>query len=80
MKKLIILVLALAATPAHAQQQTRTTCYDSGSTRICETFDGMGNIIAKSRCYQSGKDTRCDTQSFGQTPTMPIPLDQKMTK
>ena len=33
--------------------------------RICETFDGMGNIISKSRCYRSGNDTRCDTQTFG---------------
>jgi len=46
-------------------QQTRTTCYDSFPARICETFDGMGNIISKSRCYRSGDETRCDTQTFG---------------
>ena len=51
-------------------EQTRTTCYDSGKTRICETFDGMGNIISKSRCYRSGKDLRCDTQNF-----QPIPRE-----
>ena len=59
----LLIVLAVVAV-AHAQQ-TRTTCYDSGNTRICETFDGMGNIIAKSHCYQSGRDTRCETQNFG---------------
>ena len=59
-----LLVVAALAVVAHAQQQTRTACYDSGSTRICETFDSMGNPISKSRCYKSGKDTRCDTQSI----------------
>lgn len=60
-------------------QNTRTTCYDSGNTRICETFDGMGNVVAKSRCYQSGRDTRCETQSFGgsssssSTTILPLP-------
>jgi hypothetical protein len=53
-------------------QNTRTTCYDSGPTRICDTFDNMGNIISKSRCYKSGNDTRCDTQSFSGTPTAPL--------
>ena len=75
---LLILAVVLAAAPAHAQQ-TRTTCYDAGPTRICETFDGMGNVIAKSRCYQSGKDTRYDTQSFGGQ-TTPLPLDRRPTK
>ena len=51
----------LLAVVAVAQQQTRTTCYDSFPARICETFDGMGNIIAKSRCYRIGNDTRCET-------------------
>jgi hypothetical protein len=51
-------------TDANAQAQ-RTTCYDSGNSRICDTFDSMGNITSKSRCYQSGNSTRCDTQSFG---------------
>jgi hypothetical protein len=58
------IALAVVAV-AHAQQQTRTTCYDSFPARICETFDSMGNIISKSRCYRSGNDTRCDTQTFG---------------
>lgn len=71
MIRLTILALALAALPAHAQN-TRTTCYDSGNTRICDTFDGMGNIVSKSRCYKSGRDTRCDTQSFSGTPTTPF--------
>ena len=75
----ILLTLALMPTVAGAQQQTRTTCYDSGSTRICETFDGMGNVVAKSRCYQSGKDTRCDNTSFGGQ-TTPLPLDRRPTK
>ena len=56
-------VLALNITLAHAQSQ-RTTCYDAGNTRICETFDSMGNPISKTRCYQSGRDTRCDIQSI----------------
>lgn len=56
--------LVLLSTAVHAQNQ-RTTCYDSGNTRICDTRDGMGNITSKSRCYQSGSDTRCETQSFG---------------
>ena len=76
MRKLIILGLALAAVPAHAQQM-RTTCYDSGPTRICETFDQYGAIISKSRCYQSGHDTRCDTQSSSGTPTPPLPLPRR---
>jgi hypothetical protein len=53
--------LALNIALAHAQQQTRTTCYDSGNTRICDTFDGMGNPISKTRCYMSGNDTRAAT-------------------
>ncbi len=69
---LVMCVLALAgAPPAHAQR-TRTTCYHSGSTEICETFDSMGNPISKSRCYKSSYDTRCDTQSFSGTPTTPF--------
>jgi hypothetical protein len=71
--KLITLALVLTAVMAHAQQ-TRTTCYRSGSTEICETFDNMGNPISKTRCYRSGKDTRCDTQSFSGTPTTPFIL------
>jgi len=64
-----LFVLAAGALPAHAHSQ-RTTCYDSGNTRICDTHDGMGNIVAKSRCYQSGRDTRCDTTSInGGAPT-----------
>jgi hypothetical protein len=70
-----IAVAAGASLPAHAQQ-TRTTCYDSGSTRICETFDGMGNVISKSRCYKSGRDTRCDTLNFGGGQATPLPLDR----
>ena len=66
-KKLLILALVLGAVPALAQQQTRTRCYDSGATRICETFDRMGNTISKSRCYKSGNDTRCDTQNLSGT-------------
>ena len=57
--------------------QTRTTRYNSGSTRICDTFDSMGNPIAKSRCYQSGKDTRCDNTSFSQTTPTPPPLGRQ---
>ena len=57
-------VVLLAAVALAQQQQTRTTCYDSFPARICETFDGMGNIISKSRCYRSGTETRCDTQTF----------------
>ena len=68
---LAIIALALVP-PAHAQQ-TRTTCYDSGSTRICETRDGMGNIVSKSRCYQSGRDVRCDNQSINGTQPLPVP-------
>ena len=68
----ILLTLALMPTVAGAQQQTRTTCYDSGSTRICETFDQHGALLSKSRCYKSGHDTRCDTQSFSGTPTTPF--------
>jgi hypothetical protein len=49
-------------------QQTRTTCYDSGNTRICETFDSYGAILSKSPCYRSGKDLRCDTQNFQPVP------------
>jgi hypothetical protein len=65
MIKLALTLLVLSgALPAIAQNQ-RTTCYDSGPTRICDTFDGMGNIVSKSRCYQSGSTTRCDSQSFG---------------
>jgi hypothetical protein len=71
MRKLTILAVVLTALPASAQN-TRTTCYDSGSMRICDTFDGMGNPISKSRCYKSGHDTRCDTQSFSGTPTSPL--------
>ena len=59
-----LLVVAAFVVVAHAQQQ-RTSCYDSFPARICETFDGMGNIIAKSRCYRNGNATRCDTQTFG---------------
>ena len=71
--------IALAVV-VHAQQ-TRTTCYDFGPTRICETFDHYGAILSKSRCYQSGWDTRCDTQTFGsQTGPTPIPLDRKLTR
>ena len=70
-RKLLILALVLAAVPALAQQRTRTTCYDSGATRICETFDSMGNTISKSRCYKSGNDTRCDTQTFSGTTRSP---------
>jgi hypothetical protein len=66
-----LLVVAAYVVVAHAQQQ-RTSCYDSFPARICETFDGMGNIIAKSRCYRSGNDMRCDTQSFNGTPTTPF--------
>jgi hypothetical protein len=69
---ILILALALAAVPAHAQQQTRTTCYDSGKTRICDTVDNMGNPVSKSRCYQSGRDTRCDTKTFGGASTTPL--------
>jgi hypothetical protein len=58
-------VVLLAAVVLAQQQQTRTLCYDSFPARICETFDGMGNIISKSRCYRSGNETRCDTQTFG---------------
>ena len=61
----LALHVVLLAAVALAQQQTRTTCYDSFPARICETFDGMGNIISKSRCYRSGDETRCDTQTFG---------------
>jgi hypothetical protein len=64
MKKLVILALVLVASPAHAQQRTRTTCYDAGPTRVCETKDQNGAVISKSRCYQSGRDVRCDTQNF----------------
>ena len=49
-------------------ESTRTTCYDSGNTRICDTFDSYGAIISKSRCYRSGKDLRCDTQNFQPVP------------
>ena len=81
MRKLILAVLlASVAVPAHPQQRTRTTCYDSGPTRICETFDQYGAITSKSRCYQSGRDTRCDTQNFGQTTPTPVPFDRKTTK
>jgi len=45
MRKFIIFALVLAL-PARAQSQ-RTTCYDSGNTRICETFDSMGNRSRK---------------------------------
>jgi hypothetical protein len=70
---LVAAVNIALASVAHAQQQTRTTCYDSGNTRICDTFDGMGNPISKTRCYKSGKDTRCDTQSInGGAPTTPF--------
>jgi hypothetical protein len=64
----------LLAAVVLAQQPQRTTCYDSGSARICETFDQMGNPTSKTRCYQSGKDMRCDSQSIngGATP-VPIP-------
>jgi hypothetical protein len=31
-----------------------------------------GAVISTSRCYQAGKDTRCDTQSFNGTPTTPF--------
>jgi hypothetical protein len=58
-------VVLLATVVLAQQQQTRTTCYDSFPARICETFDGMGSIISKSRCYRSGTETRCDTQTFG---------------
>ena len=61
----LALHVVLLAAVALAQQQTRTTCYDSFPARICETFDGMGNVISKSRCYRSGNETRCDTQTFG---------------
>ena len=61
----VVVANTLLALVVVAQQQTRTTCYDSFPARICETFDGMGNIISKSRCYRSGNDTRCDTQTFG---------------
>ena len=60
----LALHVVLLAAVALAQQQTRTTCYDSGNTRICETFDSMGNPISKSRCYRSGKDWRCDTTTI----------------
>jgi hypothetical protein len=60
-----VLFLAALTVIARAQsQQTRTTCYHSGSTEICETFDQYGAILSKSRCYRSGKDLRCDTQNF----------------
>jgi hypothetical protein len=61
----VVVANILLEVVAVAQQQTRTTCFDSFPARICETFDGMGNIISKSRCYRSGNDTRCDTQTFG---------------
>ena len=64
MRKLIIVLLVLAAVPASAQT-SRTTCHDSGATRICETFNSMGSMVSRSRCYQSATTTRCDTQSFG---------------
>ena len=68
-----VVFIAALAVIAHAQQQTRTTCYDSGNTRICDTFDQYGAIISKSRCYRSGRDTRCDTQSInGGAPTAPL--------
>ena len=73
----LLIVGAFAVVVAHAQQQTRTTCYDSGSTRICETFDGMGNVTSKSRCYQSGRDTRCDTRSINDTMPLPVPFAPK---
>ena len=57
----LALHVVLLAAVALAQQQTRTTCYDSFPARICETFDSMGNIISKSRCYRSGNETRCET-------------------
>jgi hypothetical protein len=50
---------------------------DSGNTRICETFEGMGNIVSKSRCYQSGRDTRCDNQSINSTAPLPVPFIAK---
>jgi hypothetical protein len=73
-KKIVMIALALAAVPAQAQAQNqRTTCYDSGNTRICDTVDGMGNPVSKTRCYKSGKDTRCDTTSInGGASTTPI--------
>jgi hypothetical protein len=71
MIRLATTLIVLAAMPAHAQK-TRTTCYDSGPTRICETFDQYGALLSKSRCYKSGHDTRCDTQSFSGTPTTPF--------
>jgi hypothetical protein len=69
------IVLALVLTVPAQAQQTRTTCYDSGNTRICDTFDGMGNPISKSRCYKSGQDTRCETKGIngGATTTPLIP-------
>jgi hypothetical protein len=77
MKPLILaLVLAAVAAPAHAQQQTRITCYDSGNTRICETFDRYGALLSKSRCYKSGRDVRCDTQNFGNITPAPFTRSQ----
>ena len=70
----LALALVLLSTAAHAQ---RTTCYDSGNTRICDSVDAMGNPTAKTRCYKSGNDTRCDTQSInnGAAPSvLPVPF------
>ena len=53
-------------------ETTRTTCYDSGRDRICETKTEYGAVVSKSRCYQSGKDTRCDSE--GAPPSvLPVP-------
>lgn len=62
MRLVILIAAVLLSTPGEAQNQ-RTTCYDSGPTRICETRDSSGNVVSKSRCYRSGNETRCESSS-----------------
>ena len=73
MTKTEIVIAALAAAAAIAASvmlpydayaaDFQTTCYNSGSTRICETRDRSGHVVSKSRCYRSGRDTKCDTST-----------------
>lgn len=74
----VVVLIVGAALSAKAQTQ-RTTCYDSGNTRICNTYDSMGNSISTTRCYQSGRDQRCETtsssssSSSSSTTVIPLP-------
>ena len=72
MTKAEIVIAALAAAAAIAASvmlpdayaaDFQTTCYNSGSTRICETRDRSGHVVSKSRCYRSGRDTKCDVST-----------------